>query len=136
MRLKDKDKYRAKVDIHGPVIVVKGTEMIGSQWKIALKNHKNLEKNLSGLLKNLSLERNKENKKVPLNDFMPTTQKWIARARKDKATHLIIVQDKVSFNNYPVFVRVNEDIERRKKEYNLDNDQEIKEIIDLSKVQL
>jgi hypothetical protein len=136
MRLKDRDRYRAKVDIHGPAIVAKGTEMTGAQWKVVLKHHENLEKNLAGLLKNVSLEKEKSSKKIPLASLDDRTRSWIKRARKEKAAYIISVCDTFSYGDYPVFVGVTENLEKRKKEYDGVNMQRINEVIDLSKIQL
>lgn len=63
-----------------------------------------------------------------------TTQKdineWKDRAPKG-STHLIVVCDSFSYEDYPVFVSANEDVNTIKSKYNGVNMQRIMEVIKL-----
>jgi hypothetical protein len=70
---------------------------------------------------------------------MPATlkirQEWIERGKEQKATHLFVVCDTFSYEDYPVFVNGMREYAEAYKRYNMVNMQRIMEVIDLSKEQ-
>lgn len=63
-----------------------------------------------------------------LNDI----KDWLRRGIAEEATHVIIVHDTYSHENYPVFVLSSEDVFERASKYNGANMQTIDEVYDLS----
>lgn len=59
--------------------------------------------------------------------------RWIKSAKEMGATHIISVCDTFDYDDYPVFVMPNENLEERKKEYNGVNMQRINEVITINK---
>ena len=59
--------------------------------------------------------------------------RWIEIGKKKGATHIISVCDTFDYEDYPVFVMPNENIEEEKKKYNRVNMQKINEVIELTK---
>ncbi len=58
---------------------------------------------------------------------------WLERGIKDKATHVIVVVDTFSYDDYPVFVLESENIRDAIKRYDNVNMQRIIEIYNLHK---
>lgn len=56
---------------------------------------------------------------------------WIKEAKDKKAKYIISVCDTFSYDDYPVFVMENEDLEEKKKEYAGVNMQKINEVIEI-----
>jgi hypothetical protein len=58
---------------------------------------------------------------------------WIERAKKmkPKPTHIISVCDTFDYDNYPVFVQKEEDVDKIKRKYDGVNMQKINEVINL-----
>lgn len=67
---------------------------------------------------------------------MATTRKdvdrWIATAKEMGAKHIISVCDTFEWDDYPVYVMPNENLEERKKSYNGVNMQSINEVITIN----
>ncbi len=67
---------------------------------------------------------------------MSTTQKdikeWLQRAKKNKATHVIVVCDTFDWEDYPVEVKSTENIHKRIAEYDGKNMQKIMEVYNLN----
>lgn len=59
--------------------------------------------------------------------------RWIETGKKKGASYLIVVCDTFSYEDYPVYVKPEEDLEKLKSKYS-QNMQRIMEIIDLSKI--
>lgn len=57
-----------------------------------------------------------------------TIRKWVQQAFKEGCSHLIIVCDDFSHEDYPVKVFETENIEEKMKQYNFNNMQRIMEI--------
>jgi hypothetical protein len=61
-------------------------------------------------------------------------KEWLERGKSKKATHLIVVCDTFSYEDYPVFVKEGEDPKEIAKKYNnLDEMSRVMEVYDLSK---
>lgn len=58
---------------------------------------------------------------------------WFAAGRRSKATHMIVVCDGFDHEDYPVYIRPNENFWERYAEYDNVNMQRIMEVYDLSK---
>lgn len=58
-------------------------------------------------------------------------QRWIEEGKKKGATHLISVCDTFDWEDYPVYVMPNEDIDIVKKRFTWENMQKINEVIKL-----
>jgi hypothetical protein len=61
-------------------------------------------------------------------------QDWIKHGKLQKATHIISVCDTFDWDDYPVFVLPNENVDEVKLKYDGKNMQKINEIIDLATV--
>lgn len=59
--------------------------------------------------------------------------RWIATAKKKKATHIISVCDTFDYDDYPVYVMPEDDLEEVKKKYDGVNMQTINETITIKK---
>jgi hypothetical protein len=62
---------------------------------------------------------------------MPFDPNWVTQGNQEGASHLIVVCDTFSYEDYPVFVKPEEDLEEKKKKYNGVNMQKIMEVIKL-----
>ncbi len=61
-------------------------------------------------------------------------KEWIERGKKEKATHMIVVCDTYDYEDYPVFVSLEEDIHKVYEKYaSGDNMQRVMEVYNLSK---
>ena len=58
--------------------------------------------------------------------------RWIATGKKNGATHIVSVCDTWNYEDYPVYVMPDEDVNKIASEYRGKNMQRINEIIDLS----
>lgn len=58
-------------------------------------------------------------------------REWFLRGVKEKATHMIVVCDTFDHEDYPVFVKSNEDVRARESEYNGKNMQRVMEVYNL-----
>lgn len=58
--------------------------------------------------------------------------RWILTARQLKAKHVISVCDTFDYDDYPVYVMPDEDLEERKKKFDGVNMQKINEVITLN----
>lgn len=58
---------------------------------------------------------------------------WIARGKKEKATHLIVVCDTFDYEDYPVFVKKGDDAHAVAGRYSGQNRQRVMEVYNLSK---
>jgi len=59
---------------------------------------------------------------------------WLKRAKKEKATHMLVVCDSFDYEDYPVFVMKGEDVhEVIKEKCRSDNMQRLMEVYNLSK---
>lgn len=58
--------------------------------------------------------------------------RWIVNGKKMGATHIISVCDTFDYDDYPVYIMPNDDLEKKKSYYNGGNMQKINEVIDLS----
>lgn len=56
-------------------------------------------------------------------------ERWIKTAKEMGATHIISVCDTFYWEDYPVYVMPNEDLDKRKEEFDGVNMQKINEII-------
>jgi hypothetical protein len=56
---------------------------------------------------------------------------WIKEGRRKKATHLVVVCDSFSYEDYPVFVSKNENLHDILRKYNGPNMQRLMEVIEL-----
>ncbi len=67
---------------------------------------------------------------------MATTQDdirgWLKEAKRQKATHLIVVVDTFDHQDYPVYVKPGEDIHAQVAHYNGPNMQRVMEVYNLS----
>lgn len=57
---------------------------------------------------------------------------WLERAKKDGATHVIVVCDTYDHEDYPVEVKKGEDVRKKFDEYNGKNMQRVMEVYNLS----
>jgi hypothetical protein len=57
---------------------------------------------------------------------------WLERGKVEGARFMLVVCDTYDYEDYPVFVKANEDINEKAKEYNSVNMQRIMECYDLS----
>jgi len=60
--------------------------------------------------------------------------RWIGEGKKIGAEYLISVCDRFDYDDYPVYVMPDEDLEEKKSKFNTQNMQSINEVITLSKV--
>lgn len=58
-------------------------------------------------------------------------ERWKETAREKGATHIISVCDTFDYDDYPVYVMPNEDVNERAAKYNGANMQRINEIIEI-----
>lgn len=58
-------------------------------------------------------------------------KRWLHEAKKEKATHMLVVCDTFSHEDYPVNITMNEDLNAEMKRYNGINMQRIMEVYDL-----
>lgn len=58
---------------------------------------------------------------------------WLDRAREQDATHMIVVCDTFSCEDYPVFVKKGEDAREKAGKFDGPNMQKVMEVYDLSK---
>lgn len=58
---------------------------------------------------------------------------WIKRGKKEKATHMLVVVDTFDYEDYPVFVKVGENVYTKEHEYNQSPMQRVMEVYNLSK---
>lgn len=58
---------------------------------------------------------------------------WIKRGMKEKATHMLVVVDTFDYGDYPVFVKKDENVYAKEKEYNQSPMQRVMEVYNLSK---
>lgn len=59
--------------------------------------------------------------------------RWIATAKEKGASHIISVCDTFDWDDYPVYVMPDEDLDEKKKEYDNVNMQKINEVITINK---
>lgn len=59
-------------------------------------------------------------------------REWFLEGKKKKATHLIVVCDSFSYEDYPVFVSKEEDVHKVFEEYNDKDMQKVMEVYNLS----
>lgn len=57
---------------------------------------------------------------------------WINEGRKRGATHIISVCDTFDYDDYPIYVMPNQDLEEERKKYDGRNMQRINEVIELT----
>ena len=57
---------------------------------------------------------------------------WFERGQEQKATHMIVVCDTFSYEDYPVYVSESEDVRKKVDEYKGKNMQKIMEVYNLS----
>lgn len=58
--------------------------------------------------------------------------RWIAKAIRDKATHIVSVCDTFSYDDYPVYVMPGDNLEEIKAKYHGENMQVINEVIQIN----
>lgn len=58
---------------------------------------------------------------------------WLARGQEEGATHMIVVCDTFDYDDYPVFVSTEEDVEKRVEYYRGASMQRVMEVYDLRK---
>ena len=59
-------------------------------------------------------------------------REWLIQAKKEKATHLIVVCDTFSYEDYPVSVLHGENVREKLKKYDNSNMQSVMEVYDLN----
>ncbi len=68
---------------------------------------------------------------------MTTTQEeirgWLLQGKEEGATHLIVVCDTYDHEDYPVFVKANENAKEKADEFNAKNMQRVMEVYSLSR---
>ena len=55
-------------------------------------------------------------------------REWLEEGKKENATHMIVVCDTFDYEDYPVYVKKEEDVNEIAKEYNMVNMQRIMEV--------
>lgn len=67
---------------------------------------------------------------------MPTTKEdireWLAKAREEGASHVIVVCDTFSYEDYPVYVKKDQDVLKIYKEYTEKSMQRVVEVYSMS----
>jgi len=59
-------------------------------------------------------------------------EKWFKEGKKQKATHLIVVCDTFSYEDYPVYVSIEENVYKKYGGYNNKSMQRVMEVYNLS----
>jgi len=57
--------------------------------------------------------------------------RWISMAKSKGATHIVSVCDTFDYDDYPVFVMEDEDVEQIRDRYNRKNMQRVNEVIEI-----
>jgi len=58
--------------------------------------------------------------------------RWVGKAKVEGCTHLIVVCDTFDHDDYPVYVKPNEDVKERVSYYNKVSMQRVMEVYDMS----
>jgi hypothetical protein len=59
-------------------------------------------------------------------------KRWLKRGKENGSTHMIIVCDAFDYEDYPVYVKFNENVHEIESRYNLKNMQMVMEVYNLS----
>lgn len=57
---------------------------------------------------------------------------WFKHGVEEKATHMIVVCDTFSYEDYPVYVKIDEDPREKARDYNGKNMQKVMEVYNLN----
>lgn len=60
-------------------------------------------------------------------------REWLARGKAEGATHMIVVVDTFDYEDYPVFVKPDQDVRKVHEEYNGKNMQRVMEVYSYKK---
>lgn len=67
-----------------------------------------------------------------MTDTYNDVQRWIKTGKSLKATHLIVICDTFSYEDYPIYAHGEKDCKAKAKSHNGPNMQSVHEIINLS----